>query len=88
VSKPLDAPLSDVMTSPAVSVTLKEPLHLAIRTMEEGGYRHLPIVDRQGRPVGVLTVGRIVHYLVEHFPGTIYNQPPEPHRYPEAPEGA
>jgi len=26
----------------------------------------------------VLSVKRIVHYLVEHFPSTVYNLPPDP----------
>ena len=66
----------------------KEPIGLAIRRMEEGGYRHLPVVDEGGRPVGVLSVKRIVHYLVEHYSPTVYNQPPDPASVPEAPEGA
>ena len=43
--------------------------------MEEGGYRHLPVVV-DDKPVGILSVKRIVHYLVEHFPATVYNLPP------------
>jgi CBS domain-containing protein len=56
--------------------------------MEEGGYRHLPVIDQAGRPLGVLSVKRIVHYLAEHFPSTIYNQPPDPNVVPLEPEGA
>jgi CBS domain-containing protein len=55
--------------------------------MEEGGYRHLPVVDQAGRPLGVLSVKRIVHYLVEHFPSTIYNLPPDPNAFPRRAEG-
>jgi hypothetical protein len=47
--------------------------------MAQGGYRRLPIVDPQGRPLGMIDVAGIVHFLVEHFPGTIYNLPPTPH---------
>jgi hypothetical protein len=56
--------------------------------MDEGGYRHLPVVDEGGRPVGVLSVKRIVHYLVEHFPTTVYNLPPNPGAVPQEREGA
>jgi len=56
--------------------------------MEEGGYRHLPVVDETGRTLGVLSVKRIVHYLVEHFPSTIYNLPPDPSVFPHDAEGA
>jgi CBS domain-containing protein len=60
----------------------------AIELMSEGGYRHLPIVDGQGVPKGVAAVRGIVHYLVEHFPQTIYTLPPEPGQTPSQREGA
>jgi CBS domain-containing protein len=60
----------------------------AIETMSEGGYRHLPIVDAQNVPQGVLAVRGIVHYLVEHFPETIYTLPPEPGKKPSDRDGA
>jgi len=45
-------------------------------------------VDEAGRPVGVLSVKRIVHYLAEHFPATVYNLPPDPGVVPQEREGA
>jgi CBS domain-containing protein len=86
--KPLSLPLGECLTSNPVVVGLRDPVRLAVRRMEEGGYRHLPVVDEVGRPVGVLSVKRIVHFLVEHFPATVYNQPPDPDVYPTAPGGA
>jgi hypothetical protein len=38
--------------------------------------------------VGLLKVRGIVHYLVEHFPKTIYNLPPEPSMVTQQREGA
>lgn len=63
------------MTPDPVTVHPKDSIAAAIRQMEDGGYRHLPVVN-DGKPVGVLSVKRIVHYLVEHFPATVYNLPP------------
>jgi CBS domain-containing protein len=60
----------------------------AIRMMAEGGYRHLPIVDQSGQPKGVLAARGIVHYLVDHFPETVYNLPPDPKAAPKSREGA
>jgi hypothetical protein len=48
----------------------------------------LPVLDETGRPVGILSATRIVHYLAEHFPATVYNLPPDPQAVPEQPEGA
>jgi CBS domain-containing protein len=85
---PLTVSVGSCMTPNPVSVQPTEPIAAAIRRMEEGGYRHLPVLDASGKPVGVLSVKRIIHYLVEHFPSTIYNQPPDPHLYPSDAEGA
>ncbi len=84
----LDVPLSECMTPDPATVEPAESISSALRRMEEGGYRHLPVVDCAGRPVGVLSVKRIVHYLVEHFPTTIHCLPPDPDVYPHTREGA
>jgi CBS domain-containing protein len=84
----LTDPVGDHMTPDPLVVRPKDPIGAAVRRMEEGGYRHLPVVDEDGRPVGVLSVKRIVHYLAEHFPATVYNQPPDPGAFPKRAEGA
>ncbi len=86
--KALTQPVRDFMTPNPVTVHPKDPISAAVRRMNEGGYRHLPVVDGTGRPVGVLSVKRIVHYLVEHFPTTVYNLPPDPGVVPQEREGA
>jgi len=88
--RPLSSPLTDHATADPVVVQRTEPISAAIRRMEEGGYRHLPIVDEGDdlRPVGVLSVKRIVQYLVEHFPSTVHCLPPDPDAIPPQPEGA
>lgn len=86
--KPLTVPVAECMTPNPVVAHPKDSIGSAIRHMEEGGYRHLPVVDEHGRPVGVLSVKRIVHYLVEHFPSTVYNLPPDPGSVPQEREGA
>jgi CBS domain-containing protein len=88
VGKPLTTPLADCMTPHPIVVHPKDSIATAIRRMEEGGHRHLPVVDEAGIPLGILSVKRIVHYLVEHFPATIYNLPPDPHLVPREAEGA
>jgi CBS domain-containing protein len=86
--RPLTVAVSEVMTADPVTVEAKDPVGVAVRRMEEGGYRHLPVLDERGKPVGVLSVKRIVRYLVEHFPATVYNLPPDPAAVPQSPEGA
>jgi CBS domain-containing protein len=86
--QPLSIPIADVMTADPVTVHPKETIGVAIARMEEGGYRHLPVVGEQAQAVGILSVKRIVHYLVEHFPGTVINLPPVPGSVQQEREGA
>ena len=51
-------------------------MRAALSKMQRGGYRHLPVVDERGRPVGILSAKHIIRYIVEHFPAVVYNHPP------------
>lgn len=84
----LSLPMSECMTPKPTTVNAKESISAAIQRMFAGGYRHLPVVNDAGKAEGVLSVKRIVHYIVEHFPGTVYNLPPQPNSSPEQREGA
>ncbi len=83
----LDLPLSSVMTPEPMTVQRKEPIAQAMKRMQKGGYRHLPVVDENGRPVGMLSIKRIVHYIVEHYP-FVANVPPTPDPFFQVREGA
>lgn len=83
-----DAKLGDVMTRDPVVLSRHDSVGTAITRMSQGGYRRLPIVDDTGRPVGLLKLEGILHYLVEHFPAVIHTLPPEPHHSTKAREGA
>ena len=75
----LSTSIEQMMTPRPITVHAREKIGNAVQKMATGGYRRLPIVDDAGRPVGLVHVSGIVHYLVEHFPKTIYNLPPVPH---------
>ena len=72
--KGLDIPLSQVMTANPKTVTEAETLFEVARSMDQGGYRRLPVVDAAGKPMAIIDVKTLVHFLVEHFGATIYNQ--------------
>ena len=84
----LSRPVREIMSSPPASVASSATVGDAIRIMAQGAYRHLPIVDQENKPTGVLAVHGIVHYLVDHFPETVYNLPPDPKAAPREREGA
>jgi len=72
--KGLEIPLSQVMTANPKTVTMAETLFEVARSMDEGGYRRLPVVDAAGAPAAIVDVKALVHFLVEHFPAAVYNQ--------------
>lgn len=90
VAANLDVALSveRVMTPQPKTSRLRETVYEAVELMERGGYRHLPILDEDGRPVGVLSVKDIMNYLVGYFPAKVYNLPPTPVQTQPAREGA
>ena len=96
---PVDIPLTEAMSDPPVTLQESESVGAAIQKMAAGGYRHLPILSSDelssngfssagGTPISIATVKGIVHYIVEHFPDTIYNLPPTPNSGPSEREGA
>jgi CBS domain-containing protein len=74
----LDAPIASVMSPQVVSIHADATVGDAIQIMSDKGYRRLAIVDETGKPVGLAGAQGIVHYLVDHFPESIYNLPPRP----------
>lgn len=73
-------PVSKLMTRDPETLELDDPIVWALNRMSVGGYRHVPLVDRSGRPVGILSVKDIVHYLVALFPNEVLTLPPDPVR--------
>ena len=84
----LSVPVEQVMTRNPVVLSSTATVAEAIATMSRGGYRRLPIVDAAGRPIGIVRVKQILHYLVQHFPAAIYNLPPSPDSGTHEREGA
>ena len=84
----LDGPIERVMTENPVALSERDTIGTAITKMARGGYRRLPIVDADGGPTGFLKVSTVLHFLVDHFPATVYNLPPTPHHTTETREGA
>lgn len=88
VGKPLTTPVGDVMTADPETVGPRDTVRAAVKRMRAGGHRHIPVVDDDRKPVGVVSAKRIVRYLVEHYPAAVYCQPPDPSAHPAEAEGA
>lgn len=73
----LDAPVEQHMSASPITIRAGDSVAEAVRRMVQGGYRRLPVVNAQDVPLGIVKVSAIVHYLVQHFPKTVYNLPPQ-----------
>jgi CBS domain-containing protein len=70
--------VESVMTRRPETLEATASIAYALNKMSVGGYRHIPVVERSGRPIGVLSVRDIVDFLVELFPDGVLNLPPSP----------
>jgi CBS domain-containing protein len=77
-----------VMTPDPESLRLDDRLSYALNKMSVGGFRHIPLVDDDGHPVGAVSMRNVVDYMVDLFPAEVLNLPPEPRGIARAREGA
>ena len=84
----MDVPIEQVMVTRPVTLSASSTVGEAVAKMSSGGYRRMPLVDDDGRLVGLLKVSGILHYLVQHFPNVVYTLPPTPHHSTQQREGA
>jgi CBS domain-containing protein len=76
----LARPVAEFMTGGPEVLRADDPIVWALNRMSVGGYRHVPLVDAAGRPVGIVSVKDIVHYIVALFPNEVLTLPPDPSR--------
>lgn len=72
------AKVESVMTGKPDTLTADDTIAFALNKMSVGGFRHIPIVDDQGKPAGTLSVRDVVDFIVELFPEGVLNLPPSP----------
>ncbi len=66
--KPVYTAIGDVMTRDPVSLKPDDPLSKAALIMSERGFRHIPIVDDEGKLVGIVSsrdISRVFYEAVE-----------------------
>jgi CBS domain-containing protein len=71
-------PLREVMTPGPETLSPDDPIVYALNKMSVGGFRHVPLVDADGCPVGVVSVKDVVNYIVDFFPNDVLTVPPSP----------
>lgn len=70
--------VADYMTKNPETLPETAIVAFALNKMVVGGFRHVPIVDKAGKPAGIVSMREIMDHLVDHFSEVILNLPPEP----------
>jgi CBS domain-containing protein len=82
-------PVEAVMTRNPSTLPPSASVAFALNRMSLDGYRHIPIVDHDGKAIGVISIKDIVKLVVEAFPEGVLNLPPNPdHACPRTADGA
>ncbi len=68
--------VEQVMTLDPAKLSLDDSVITAMRVMQEGDYRNIPLIDGQGKAAGIVTVRDLLTYFAEHFPKEALNLPP------------
>jgi len=72
------ARVSDYMTRDPVALPAESNVAFALNRMVVEGFRHIPLIDGHGRPVGVVSMRELVEYLSDFFRKDMLNLPPDP----------
>ena len=69
--KPQEVPVRDVMTTPVVLVTREISPAEALAVMVEAHHRHLPIVDDNGKLLGMLSIRNVLQAKIDELTGQL-----------------
>jgi signal-transduction protein with cAMP-binding, CBS, and nucleotidyltransferase domain len=69
--------LEEVMHEDPESLPTTATVAWVLNKMSVGGFRHVPVVDDEGRLAFVISVRDVVQFMVDHFPSEILNLPPD-----------
>lgn len=66
-----ERPVTEVMTANPMSITPEGNMAYALNLMAHGGFRHIPVVDQDDMPIGIISVRDITDVIVERMTGDI-----------------
>ncbi len=82
-----DQPVETVMTAAPDTILDTAATGDALRMMEAGKYRNVPVVGTKGVIRGNITYFSVLKFLTDHFPGAVYNLPPDPTNFAQERDG-
>jgi len=85
----LDTAVEALMTERPACLHQDDAIVFALKLMHEGGFRHVPLLDRHDRPVSIVSVKDVVEFVVGLFAKEVDTAPPDSsHFRPAHSEGA
>jgi len=68
--------VDEFMTENPENLSPEDPIAYALNKMYVGGFRHVPIVDDELRPIGLISISDIISTIADYFSREIINLPP------------
>jgi CBS domain-containing protein len=71
--------VSAFMTRDPVTLPADSAVAFALNRMVVEGFRHIPLVDGENRPVAEVSMRNLIEYLSDFYNRDVINLPPDPH---------
>ena len=81
-------PVTTFMTSDPFCLHCEDMIAHVMHNMHIGGYRHIPIVDENNKPMLIVSIKDVVSFIFEQFPAEIDNILDAPFKGKHVREGA
>jgi len=72
------ATVGEFMTCEPLTLPADASVAFALNKMLVEGFRHIPVVDEQGKPTAVVSMRDLIEYLSGFFNRDVLNLPPDP----------
>jgi len=82
-----ESTIQKYMTPDPHTLRMGDPVSFALNMMVDGGFRHIPLVDKDNQPRGIISIMDIVEHLGYVFHKEVMNLPPSPLRKQSKQEG-
>ncbi len=76
----MSQPVSSIMTPNPEYLMLDDQIAYLLNAMRVGGFRHVPILNDEGKPIHVVSLRDVLAFIVDNFPEELINIPSRPFR--------
>jgi CBS domain-containing protein len=59
-----DTTVAEILTRPAITVQLKDSIERCMQLMTKNRIRHLPVVNDDDQPIGLISIGDLVNWVM------------------------